>query len=534
MSSVPPALALTCVAVTFALPVQAVGCTQTAHFALVRALERGTPRIDRYHWQTCDKSWVDGHFYAAKGPGLALLSLPVFALLNSVGLGWDEPSSRSDYTAYLDVPRSAIWPFTLWGAGVAALLLLLLTRWTVERVVPGYGTATAVALGLSTLVLPYATLYASHVAAAALAFAAFAILWRERESSERLPRLLAAGGLAGLAVVFDYPILIVAGALAAYAAMGARPARRALVYATGAVAGLLPLLAYNRWAFGDISRQPYEAAVIDQGQSGHDVIGANASGFFGIGVPRPEVVVELLFSRKGLLTTTPVVAVGAAGLVLLYRAGHRVEAVLGGGVAVAYLVYNSAYYLPFGGDTAGPRLLIPILPFLALGLALTLRCFPLTTAALGLVSAATMVIATATEPMLGALDTRTWGRRFIDGDFSETALSLVGAGDGWLAVLPLFIAFGAALVLAVMSLPRREAHSHDREMMVTAIVSWAALASGGPVLLTTNLSETAAACAAVGIATAVGLATWYTARRAAGGGPSARALNLEEREPSRS
>ena len=48
---------------------------------------------------------------------------------------------------------------------------------------PGYGTAAAVTLGLATLVMPFATLFFSHVLAAMLAFAAFALLWREREGA---------------------------------------------------------------------------------------------------------------------------------------------------------------------------------------------------------------------------------------------------------------------------------------------------------------------------------------------------------------
>src|SRR4029077_12872553 len=52
------------------------GCSPNAHFGLVRSLYHGDPRIDRYHWQTCDKSWTQNHFYATKAPLLAVASLP--------------------------------------------------------------------------------------------------------------------------------------------------------------------------------------------------------------------------------------------------------------------------------------------------------------------------------------------------------------------------------------------------------------------------------------------------------------------------
>ena len=68
-----------------ALVLQPSGCNQTAHFALVKALHDGTPKIDRYAGETCDTAYIDGHYYAAKAPGLALLTEPWYAALRSSG-----------------------------------------------------------------------------------------------------------------------------------------------------------------------------------------------------------------------------------------------------------------------------------------------------------------------------------------------------------------------------------------------------------------------------------------------------------------
>src|SRR5258708_25104601 len=107
------------------------------------------------------------------------------------------------------IPPRAVWMIGLWAVVLPGLALLLLVRRTVERIEPGLGTATAVVLGLATLVLPFSTMLFAHVAAAMLAFASFALLFR----GERLRRTALAGVCAGLAVAVDLPLVVPAIAL---------------------------------------------------------------------------------------------------------------------------------------------------------------------------------------------------------------------------------------------------------------------------------------------------------------------------------
>ena len=89
--------------------------------------------------------------------------------------------------------------------------------------------------------------------------------------------------------------------------------------------------------------------------SGHDVMGQNTSGFFGVGLPSWSGAIDLLFSSYGLLVLAPVWALAAYGLLLLFRTPFRPEAALVGAVGTAFLLYNSGYRDLYGAMTAGPR-----------------------------------------------------------------------------------------------------------------------------------------------------------------------------------
>ena len=65
----------------------------------------------------------------------------------------------------------------IFGCLLPFVVLLLLIDDFVERIVPGAGMATALLLGLGTLLLPYSTLFFSHMLAACLGFAAYYLLW---------------------------------------------------------------------------------------------------------------------------------------------------------------------------------------------------------------------------------------------------------------------------------------------------------------------------------------------------------------------
>jgi hypothetical protein len=391
-------VALALVAVAAATQLPQAGWNAGAHYALVESLADGTPSIDGHLNQSGDIAYVDGHYYAAKSPGLAVFSLPLYLAYDAAGVIPAKQEANSGPPGAEAVAERAIWQINLLVVAVFFGLLVLI-RATVDRFFPGAGVVTAVMLGLGTMLLPFAAAYFSHVVSAALGFAAFALLSRERQRPSETT-LVAAGVLGGLAVFTELPLAVVTLSLGVYASARTPSLRRGALYGAGVLAGLVPLGIYNAWAFGAPWRNGYSQAVEWLGTSGHDIIGANDEGFFGLTHPRLGVAIDLLFSERGLFVLMPITLVALAGLPLLLRRGHRSEALLVGGLAAAMLVYNSAYYLPFGGGTPGPRFLVPLLPFLALPLAAAYSAWPRVTLAAGAVSAFWMISAIVAGPLL--------------------------------------------------------------------------------------------------------------------------------------
>ena len=461
------------------------GDNQTAHLALVKSLADGTPRIDRYQEETADDSYIDGHFYTAKAPGLALFTEPWYLGLRATGLDVQNPGAGKGWpTAFLLMPRSALWQVDLFGALLPFFVLLLLVRFAAERVAPGFGGLAAVLGGLGTLLFPFSSMFFAHVLAATLAFAAYCVLLRESDREPRARSTLAAGALAGLAIVVEFPTGLIALILAGLVFAGSRPAVRGLGFLGGLAIGVTPLLAFNTWAFGSPTTLAYTNAVITPGVSGHDVIGANSGGFFGVGAPKPRVVLELLLTNKGLFVVCPILLAAIPGLVFLWRRQRKQETIVCGAVGLAFLLYNAAYFLPFGGWTPGPRFLIAAIPFLLIPVAAALSAHPYATTALGICSATVMVTANAVAPIVSEeKSVEFWFDRARAGDFTETLLSRVGAGHGFGAIAPmLLLAVGAFVLASVISLPRYP-EPRDLEIAAAAVGAWLILLVAAPDLL---------------------------------------------------
>jgi hypothetical protein len=457
----------------FATLIQSFSWNQTSHYDLTRALDSGTTTIDAYQANTGDKVTYHGHVYSARAPGMALFALPFYDTIRDLGadnLAVKSQAQRND--------DEMIYFVGLWANVLPGLLLLLLVWQVAEDFEPGYGAASAVVLGLGTLILPLSTLLFSHVFTAFLGFGAFTLMLREREGPPSMLLLGAAGFAMGYAVTSEYPLFFVAAVLGLFL-LSRRDSlnplgvlRRAGAYIAGGIVGIVPLLIYNHFAFNSWTHLAYSDVPRQQ------------KGFFGIGAPSLKVLATLLFDSRGLLTISPVLAMGGVGIWLLYRRGRKAEALTIAGICLCYLIYNSGYYLPFGGGFMGPRFLTTMLPFLACPLGLALKRYPGPTVALAAISIATTVIATTTHPLVGyENETVVWTRLLGNGEFQPTIASAFGLGRSWGGIWPFVLAAGGAVVLAVAATPRLALSMRAVGWAALALIGWGLFASLAPTVL---------------------------------------------------
>jgi hypothetical protein len=468
----------------FSYLVQPAWDNERAHYDLTRALAQGSPRIDdslRYPvLRTVDITRFRGHAYTNKAPGLAAVSVLPYLALKESGV------------KTVGSPKRLTWALHLWGVVLPALALILLVRSRADRVERGFGTVAAVTLGASSLVLPFSTVFFSHVLSATLGFAAFALLMRHRES--RSSRLVFGGGFtAGLAFDVDYSLGLVAVALGLVVLAGTSRLRKATAYAFGVLLGLLPLLAFNVWAF----RTPFHIAYEGWHQPGAQPL----PGFFGINAPSLDSLLKIVFYPGGI---GPILLPALVGAWLLLRRGEHLEASLPLLVVGLFLVFNSARADPFGGASPGPRYMIPALPFLAVPLAAAYRAIPGATLGLAVGGGLFLAGATLTTP-LEAWDGLVF-HRLITGAYVDSAASFIGIRGG-LADAPFLLALTIAALAALAVTPWRAVFYRDVLAGAVAFVGWLLLATQIKGLLDHGVAgEAAVLTAALLVAACIGAA----------------------------
>jgi hypothetical protein len=431
-------LLLVLVALAALSPVYVVSSQDISRLCLTRSLVQGRLTVAPCVGHEVDKARFDGRTYSDKAPGMSVLALPVAEAV------------RLPAPAHWRFGRDLkVWLVRVLTSGIAFVFLAFAVGRVAEGLSPGTGGLALVTFALATLVGALAATTFDHVTAGALGFAAFLCAWRRR------PGL--AGLLTGAALCVEYETGIVVAILALYVALGGvRPAVR---YVLGVLPGALLLGAYDWAAFGSPLHPSYRYVA-------NKYAASQATGLFGITLPRWHSTTQVLFGDRGILVAAPVLLAALLGLALLARR-HLFEALTCAAIFLGFLLLEFGYFLPYGGVSPGPRFLVPAIPFLAVGLGPALARLPVVTtllAAASLVASTALALTWSWESGVGYRQT-VWGEvvRLVTGARSRLPHHLASNVTTWLGLTgsqaALFVGACAlcafAIAVADLTLARR-------------------------------------------------------------------------------
>jgi hypothetical protein len=300
------------------------------------------------------------HAYSKYGVVPTLLAAPLYAIAGLIG---NRPELPAAAFPYPNLARPLV-PLVLNPAVTAATAALLYASARTLGYARRAPLAAAAAFALGSLAWPFSKTLMNMPLAAGSLLAAFWCVLRSTHLTDpshvqrrsRRNWLLAAGAMAGLAVATRYETLLFVAPVVALVVWPPSPrtTTAALWFAAGFLAAVVPLV------FGmNLLRT---GSMLDTGYGSEGTLSTLASkpwyGLFGI----------LLSPGCGLLTHTPLMAIGLLALIWLWEDAPR-PALAAGAIALLAIAYYGSLSTWCGYTTWGPRYLVVAGPFLALPLA---------------------------------------------------------------------------------------------------------------------------------------------------------------------
>lgn len=346
-----------------------------SRYDMVSSLTHGTAIIDDRASNTIDVSFYNGHYYSPRSIGLSLVAVPVLRIAQAIAPkfgGAHAIEQNLDVNQPLTLEIALLSLFTVIPVALAASIVFWRFVLRLRPQLAGTPLPLVVtsAFALGTFFYPMGTLFFSHAFGGGLDLIGFYLLYRARNTMQPWRLVAAAGLFVGFAVISEYPTALIALVLSAYvffAFPGDWQSRLKLLIIFGAA--MLPsamiLGWYNWFAFGNPLHMSYEFVSDPQFAGQHQ-------GLFGITVPHPAALWQILVWPRGLLVESPFLIFVIPGFWRWLRSAARppAEALVCLAITILYALLVSSYFLPMAGENLpGPRLLVPMLPFACLSLA---------------------------------------------------------------------------------------------------------------------------------------------------------------------
>lgn len=410
------------------------------------AVDDHSLQLDPYEdYLGLDQARYGGHIYSDKAPYQPLLAAPAYQAYRLAG--GDPVPAGFAHGRFQDGTNYGLWWVTLWSSVLPAMALAVVVRRLVARTHPDLATRVALATMLGTTILPFAGWLFGHVMAALFVTGAWYLL-RGGEPATTTSTMFLSGCLLGLGIGAEYAVGVIAlVALGHIISLRRWPSVVAL--SAGTVVAALPLFLYNWLVFDNPLEVSYQGHL-------KSFEGEGALGVYNLKVPSLDELTKTMFGNRGLFVITPIVLLAVVGAVLaiVNRLPTRRDAWLGLAALVGMVAISTGID-GYGGDSPGPRYLIPALPLLAVPMAEAWRRLPaLCTIAAG-VGGFIMWTAMVTTPAIDPSEPqplRIWIDRLRGGDLTTNVLT--GDDHGWV----LLLAAAAALAVLVHVLRTERVH----------------------------------------------------------------------------
>ena len=350
---------------TFSYFYQGAFANQNSRFDLSLAMAfNSKTSIDDFHQNTIDKSIYNGKYYSDKAPGASILSLP---LVYAASVFIDLEDIKND----VEIGNFTLYLGTIFSVSLLSAISSIFFRRTLRVLEPklslGQSLLITIATYLGTLMLTYSTVIFGHQIAASWLIIGYYFLLKpdcQKRAFWNIQHWLGCMFLA-LAIITEYPALLMVIGIWLSAWLHKRRPLTFIVGIGGMLPPLLVLATYNAMTFGSIFSIGYshlEHPLFKQGME---------QGFFGLGLPKIPVLSEILFgSYRGLFYFCPILLVGLLGFTRVRsREQNRIWTPLLLGIG-GMILLNGSYRFWEGGTCFGPRHLVPLIPFLALGVVL--------------------------------------------------------------------------------------------------------------------------------------------------------------------
>lgn len=340
-------------------------------------------------FNTADWSTYNGDYYSNKAPGPMLLGIPIYAAIyyleRALGIDAEAPVPTLINAYVLNLAISVI------PMAVSAAFFFRLLQ-TILGATPAKAMWLTVVLYFATLLFPFSSQLWGHTTATA--FLVISLYYRVANQ----PRAdLYCGLFAGLAVLTEYScVLYVTAVLLSQRFLVHDQARRMLRFVLGGLGPLVVFMVYHKICFGSFFTianwhiNPYFAS---NGSQFTTDMRSVRTALFGV----------TFSAERGLFFFMPVLLLFVPALLRRGRSAREREVFSISTVTIGLFVTMNALFINWdGGASAGPRYLIPAIPFfvvIILRLEYTLRTL-LVAIPLALVSFSNMLTINMFSPMM--------------------------------------------------------------------------------------------------------------------------------------